>query len=221
MSIRRQRTANRGRRTAVSGHHSPCATSRRNSEPSERYSRGFTLVEMLLAVSVSVMVFMAMGMLLSKCFSLWMDASANWRLAQVARISRERILTGAFPASSGQPISGLLGATNTLTFSSGDWACLRYRTMDSAGTAYQLYGWSDSAERDILINRSVGSPSFAYGQGVATYPSGTAPAIKADLFEIGGSNKIVTITYRVRMSAAGKTFTQPHSISAWLINKEN
>lgn len=183
--------------------------------------RGFTLVEILLAVSVSVMVFMAMGMLLSKCFSLWMDATSNWRLAQVARISRERILTGAFPASSGQPMTGLLGATNTLAFSSGDWECIRYRTMESAGTAYQLYGWRDSAEQNIWINRSSGSPPWAYGQGVATFPFGTAPTIKADSFEIGGSNKIVTITYRVRMSAAGKTFTQPHSISAWLINKEN
>jgi prepilin-type N-terminal cleavage/methylation domain-containing protein len=176
---------------------------------------GFTLVEVLLAVSISVMVFFAMGMLLTKCFSLWKDATAHWRLAQYGRISRERILSGAFT----NPVSGLLSATNAAIYNGGAWDYVEYRTMDSTGVVYQVYGWKAASEQELWIGRSPGSPQWAYGQGVAFYPSNAAPPVKVDSFSASVSNNIVVMSYRLRMSAAGKTFTQPQTISAWLVNK--
>lgn len=174
---------------------------------------GFTLIEVLLAVSLSVMVFAAMGMLLNRCFSLWKDATANWRLAQYARISRERILSGGFT----NPATGLLSATNAIIVPYGSWDYVEYRTVSDVGAVQQVYGWTGLAEQDLWLKRD---SVWAYGQGVASYPANAAPAVKVDSFIATVSNDIVNISYRLRFSAAGKVFTQPHTISAWLVNKE-
>ena len=47
--------------------------------------RGFTLVETLVAVSISVMIFAAMGSLLVKTVRLWGAGAAQWYLANQAR----------------------------------------------------------------------------------------------------------------------------------------
>lgn len=176
--------------------------------------RGFTLVEMLLAVSISVMVFLAMGTLLSKCFLLWKDATANWRLAQYARISRERILSGGFA----NPVDGLLSATNVVASIDGAWDYIEYVTVAGSGIVERVYGWSGEAEQNLLLKR--GSSQWAFGQTVANYSYGYDTPVKVDSFSASITNKIVTLSYRLRFPAAGKMFTQPHTISAWLVNKE-
>jgi prepilin-type N-terminal cleavage/methylation domain-containing protein len=178
------------------------------------YRRGFTLVEVLLAVSISVMVFAAMGMLLSKCFTLWKDATANWRLAQYARISRERILSGGFVDPSG----GLLAATNITVNPYGSWSYIEYKTTDGPGVAQQVYGWTGTSAQNLWLKK--GASTWAYGQGVASYPANAAPPVQVDSFSASVSNQMVTLSYRLRLSAAGKTFSQPHTIRAWLVNKE-
>ena len=177
---------------------------------------GFTLVEMLLAVSISVMVFFAMGVLLTKCFALWKDATANWRLAQYARISRERILSGGFAS----PAGGLLSATNATVHVDGGWDYVEYQTVTGTGGVQQVYGWAGSLEQDILIRRSSGTPQWTYGQSAATYSYSYNTPVKVDLFAASVSNDMVNITYRMRFSAAGQVFTQPHTIHACLVNKE-
>jgi len=175
---------------------------------------GFTLVEILLATAISVMVFFAMGMMLTKCFSLWQDATANWRLAQYARICRERILCGGFADPSG----GLLSATNATVYTSSGWGYIEYTTTAGSGVVQQVWGWTGTAEQDIWLNK--GGSQWAYGQGVSTYLSNAPPTVKVDSFVAVVSNDIVTISYRLRLSAAGKTFTLPHTISAGLVNKD-
>lgn len=178
---------------------------------------GFTLVEVMLAVSISVMVFFAMGMVLSKCFSLWKDATANWRLAQYARISRERILCGVtnYVAGGATNQTGLLSASNAVITLSAGWSIIEYSRLDEPGVAYQIRGWSDTADdKNIQIRR--GAADWVYGQS-----SGSAqPEIKVDSFTAAASNDIVIISYRLRTSIAGRTFTQPQTISAWLVNRE-
>jgi prepilin-type N-terminal cleavage/methylation domain-containing protein len=172
---------------------------------------GFTLVEMLLAVSISVMVFAAMGMVLTKCFSLWKDSTAHWRLAQYARISRERILCGGFADPSG----GLLSASNAVISLDSGWKYLQYITVAGSGNLQQIRGWDGTAEdKDIQLRD--GASSWVYGQGSGA----VAPTIKVDSFIAAVSNDLVTISYRMRFSAAGKSFTQPHTIQACLVNKE-
>jgi hypothetical protein len=153
-----------------------------------------------------------MGLLLTKCFSLWKDATANWRLAQVARISRERILCGGFT----DPAGGLLSATNATVNPSGGWDYIEYTTVAGAGAVQRVWGWTASSEQDMYLEKD---GTRVFGQGVATLDM-AAPAVKVDSFAAAVSNEYVNISYRVRFSAAGKTFTQPHTIRASLVNKE-
>lgn len=172
---------------------------------------GFTIVEMLLATAVSVMVFAAMGLVLTKCFSLWKDATAHWRLAQYTRISRERILSGGFADPSG----GLLSATNTDITVSAGWDYIGYNTVTGTGGLQQIRGWEGSAD-DKHIQLKNGTSLWVYAQS-----SGLAePEIKVDSFSAAASNDLVTIAYRLKFSTAGKTFTQLHTIQACLVNKE-
>lgn len=176
-----------------------------------KYRAGFTLVELLLSVSLSIMVFAAMGLLLTKCFSLWKDATANWRLAQVARISRERILCGGFADPSG----GLLSATNAVVSDSSGWNYIQYVTVAGSGVIQQIRGWGGSSD-DKSIQLKKGSGDWVYAQGSGD----SEPKVKADSFAVSVNNEYVTISYQVRFSAAGKVFTLPHTISASLVNKE-
>ena len=175
--------------------------------------RGFTLVELLLATALSVMVFFAMGTLLTKCYSLWKDATANWWLAQYSRIARSRILCGGFT----DPAGGLLAATNAISVPDGSWDYVEYKTVANTAVVQQVYGWKGDAEQDLWLNKD---GTWAYGQAVAAYPANAAPAVKADSFVASVSNDVVNITYRLRLSTAGKTFTQRHTINATLVNKE-
>lgn len=197
--IRRQQSEGRCRRVAAGGVRSP----RRG---------GFTLVEVLLAVSISVIVFGAMGMVLSKSFSLWKDASAHWRLAQYSRIARERILRGGFA----DPIGGLMGATNAVVVPySSNWDYIEYQAKTSG--VRRIWGWTGSAEQDIWLYDDTQSPTWSFAQGMG-YP--THPSVRVDSFDAVTSNQIVMLTYRLRFSAAGKIFTQPHTIRAYLVNEK-
>jgi hypothetical protein len=179
---------------------------------------GFTLVEILLSVSISVMVFFAMGILLTKCFSLWKDATANWRLAQYARISRERILCGVTNNVSGgvTNLTGLLSATNAVIASDSGWSSVSYGRIGETGVVYTIRGWPlEADDKHIQLRRGVASWVYAQSSGTAE------PEAKIDTFTAVLTNNILTVSYRLQLSAAGKTFMQPHTIQTYLINKED
>jgi len=174
---------------------------------------GFTLIEVLMAVSISIMVFAAMGLLLTKCFSLWKDATAHWRLTQYARISRERILSGFTNYVSEQ--TGLLSASEMSITEDSGWAVIEYGRMTEPGVVYQIRGWPDeSSDKHIEMRRA--SAHWVYGLGTGT----NEPAINVDSFSASASNHLVEITYRLRFSAAGKTFYQWQTITTALLNEE-
>lgn len=154
--------------------------------------RGFTLVEIMLATVVSVMVFVAMGMVLSKSFSLWLDAMANWRLSQYVRISRERILHGGFA----DPKDGLMAATNISIASYSGQDCIEYRTLAGTNGVQRIAGWNGSSSK-IWLN-----------QGSRWLDA--APTVEMDSFVIDSTNR--SITYRLKFSAAGKTFSRSQTL---------
>lgn len=177
----------------------------RKSEGRRRRRSGFTLVEVLLAVSISVIVFAAMGAVLTKCFSLWQDASAHWRLAQHARIARERILRGGFADPSG----GLLCATNISITGTSSNPDVGYAT---AAGDYAVYIDADQMK---LEDQSTTNWSWGVRSGNAS----PAPDIEVDSMTAARNGSLLTLAYRLRFSAAGKTFIQPHTIRAYLINE--
>lgn len=175
--------------------------------------RGFTLVEVLLAVVISVMVFMAMGVVLTRCFSLWKDAMAHWQMAQVGRVARTRLLHGAFG-----PGTGLLSVTNHAISPSGGYSYITYYPLEMSGYQ-QAYGLSsDASPADLLLYRSGGSPSLALAQSV-TSSGGLNPPVKINNFNAVNSNGVLLITYTLNLSSMGRTFTQPQTVRASLVNE--
>lgn len=160
----------------------------------DRKQAGFTLVEILLATIVSVMVFSAMGMVLTKSFSLWKDATARWQLSQYARISRERILHGGFA----DPRGGLLSATNVSVVENS----VTYRTVEGSG----------STQLTVVSN----SLQLAQGSNWVN----AAQSVGADSLSSVESVNLLQIIYGLSFSAAGQTFTQSNTITAFLINKD-
>jgi hypothetical protein len=179
-------------------------------------SAGFTLVELLLAVSLSIMVFAAMGMLLTKCFSLWKDSTAHWRLTQYARISRERILSGVTTCvlNGATNLTGLLSATNADITASSGYTVIGYGRVEEPGVVYQIRGWTGEADNKNLQIKA-GASGWVYALGSGT----NEPDIKVDSFTASAIDHVVTIAYRLRLSAAGRTFYQQQTITTALLNE--
>ncbi|NOU36745.1 MAG: type II secretion system protein [Kiritimatiellaceae bacterium] len=172
--------------------------------------RGFTLVEVLLATAISVMVFAAMGALLTRSFTLWMNAMANWKLAQHARVARARLLDGGFGSG-----TGWLSSTNVIVASASGEAYVQYYPLKSSGAFYS-YGWTNSAAGKDIRLRS-GSSVWAVGQNVAA--TNYVGDVDVEMFRLTAvTNQIITATYQLRLSVMGKTFTQPCTVKAYLIN---
>ncbi|MBI9021085.1 MAG: type II secretion system protein [Verrucomicrobia bacterium] len=173
---------------------------------------GFTLTELIVALTISIMVFSAMGSLLSRCFSLWMDASANWKIAQHSRITRARILSGGFG-----PGSGLLSSSNTTVSAYGSWDRIRFYPIAVSGYR-EVYGWPSDVPQNIWLKNSVDG-QLAWAQSVSYAGASSEPLVKATAFDAVLSNKVMTINYTLNFSAMGKDFEQPQTIRAYLINQ--
>jgi len=179
---------------------------------------GFTLIEIMMATVISIMVFVAMGALLTRSFSLWMDAMGNWKLAQHARVARSRMLDGAFYFSAGSNIvvkTGWLSSTNVTKATASGEAYVQYYPLRATGGAFRVYGWTNAAAGKNLRLQS-GSSAWVLGQNVAATNYGTD--IQVDLFDPVVTNNMAAATFRLSFSAMGKTYTQPCTVNAFLIN---
>ncbi|MCU0856803.1 MAG: prepilin-type N-terminal cleavage/methylation domain-containing protein [Pontiellaceae bacterium] len=217
MKNRDQRSEIRGQRSKAGGQRSVSLSAARRPPFSKR---GFTLIEVLLATSISIMVFFAMGSVLVKSFALWKDATAHWRLAQVSRIARERILCGAFSDPSG----GLLAASNVSIVASTYALNVGYQ----AGTNfYGVCAYTNIYQpRMYLIDQQDITPFWIgdcdqWSWAIRVGNSGGVPDVEVDSMTAVTTNDLVIITYRLSLSAAGKTNYLPHTIRACLVNKED
>jgi prepilin-type N-terminal cleavage/methylation domain-containing protein len=183
---------------------------------------GFTLIEMLLATIISVMVFFAMGMVLTRCFSLWMDSMAHWKLAQYGRISRERIMHGGFA----DPAGGLLSGSNVNIVAS--WFALNV-AYAAGPNFYGVCGYTNiSPPRMYLFDQNDITPFWTGGyKGSGGWRWGMRndnnaaliPDVELTSMTAALTNDLLTLTYTMRFSTAGRVFTQPQTIRAFLINQ--
>ena len=174
---------------------------------------GFTLPEVLLASAIAVVVFFALGTLLTRSFSIWYSGMAQWKLAQHARVARIRILDGGFGKG-----SGMLSATNHTVVAGGDWKQVNYYPVYS-GKEFRCYGWTSSANELWLYNNDPGIPAtWAYGQSVKDYGD-ESPDVKIGSFdaELVDADTL-EMTYMLRFSAAGRDFEHPQTIRMRLLN---
>ncbi len=175
--------------------------------------KGFTLPEVMMALVISMVVFSAMGVLLSRCFSLWVDAQAHWKLAQHARVTRTRILYGGFGVG-----TGILSATNLVIAPYGEWRQLTFNPVSQSGTR-EVYGWTGTSPQNIWLKSSADSPAWAFAQSVSSYGITETPLVTADDFIASLSNQLLTISYTLNFSAMGKNFEHPQTIQAYLVNE--
>lgn len=186
---------------------------------------GFTLVEVLLASLISVLVFAAMGALLSRSFALWMDGAARWQMAQHVRITRERILRGGFvPAGANQPLEGLLAAgINVNIVTNSDRLNVGYGSVCTTNdTLTNYYGICAQSNQLYLYNQNNSTPYWSGGfkSWCWAAKSGAAvPPVTVSGMTATHTNPVLTIKYQVNYSAMGRTFTQPCTIRAHLINE--
>ncbi len=177
--------------------------------------RGFTLPEVLLATALSVLVFFALGTLLSRSFSIWYDGMAQWKLATAARVTRIRLLDGGFGKG-----TGLLSATNHTIDATSGYTYVKYYPVISS-KEYRSYGWiSTNTAADIwLYNIDPAVPStWAYGQSVKNFGA-EAPDVKVNRFnaEFVDGN-VLQLTYTLRSTVGGKVFEQSQTVRALLLN---
>jgi hypothetical protein len=176
---------------------------------------GFTLVEILLSAVISVLVFGAMGVLLTRSFTLWMDAMAHWQLAQHAQVARVRLLDGGFGAG-----SGLLNATrsNLTIATASSERYVQYYPLVGTGGAYRAQGWAAqnyASPRDIRLRNASGT--FVVGQNVAA--SSYQTNISVCSFAVNPiTNKVLWVNYELYYKLMGKTFTRPCTVRAYLNN---
>jgi len=174
-------------------------------------SKGFTLTEIMISVVIAIMVFSAMGVLLSRCFSLWVEAQAQWKLAQHARVTRTRLLYGGFGIG-----TGLLNATNVTVQPYGSWEQITFNPVTESGQ-FGIYGRPDTSQQNIWIEDDAGQ--WAYAQSVSLHGMSDQPLVMANHFDATVSNDIVTIAYTLNFSAMGRNFELPQYIEVRLVNE--
>lgn len=175
-------------------------------------TKGFTLVEVMMATAISVAVFMTMGLLLTRSFTLWMEATANWRVAQHARVTRARLLDGGYGVG-----TGILSSSNLNVSTSGGWRVVNYDPIGTNGT-WQTWGWpSSSIFQDMWLCQPTND--WAWATTVSEWGVGSTPTVKADQFSAARTNRLLNINYTLHFSAMGKDFAQPQTIQTFLVNQ--
>jgi len=165
----------------------------------------------MISVVISIMIFSAMATLLSRCFSLWVEAQAHWKLAQHARITRTRLLYGGFGIG-----TGLLNATNVTVQPYGSWRMVNFSPV-TVGAEHHIYGWPGSTPAQIWLQNDDGD--YAWAQTVSQLGISDQPAVRANDFTANVTNSTVMLTYTLNFSAMGKNFELPQVIEAELVNE--
>lgn len=175
-------------------------------------SKGFTLTEMMMAIVISAIVFSAMATLLSRCFSLWLEAQAQWKLAQHARVTRLQILNGGFGLG-----TGVISASNVTVSAYGSWRKVTFHPVGGAGE-YAVYGWPGTSAQNVWLQNPDGD--WAWAQNVSQYGSSEASSVLVNDFSAEVTNQTIRMSYTLTLSAIGRTFELPQLIETHLVNNE-
>jgi prepilin-type N-terminal cleavage/methylation domain-containing protein len=177
--------------------------------------KGFTLVELLLSMVISVMVFAAMGSLLVKTMRLWCEGAGQFYLANQARGARARLLSGGMGAGTGFLSISAIKSIKT----NPNWCTLDY-DVAARDEKFTIIGSVDNdapANKSIFIKGSKGLGQEWMMVGVKRGQQ-NLPDVWAGWFDAVQSNRILNVRYRLSYTVGGKTFEYPQMIQAYLIN---
>lgn len=169
------------------------------------------MVEMMMAIVISVVVFAALGTLLTRCFSMWLEAEAQWKLAQHARVARIRLLNGGFGVG-----TGLLSASNVTTSAYSSWTKVSFEPVGAA--TYEVYGWPGSEQMHLWMKNP--DEDWAWATIVGSHDAGSAPDVYVNHFKAQVTNDIVRLSYTLNFSAIGRNFELPQVVEAHLVNRD-
>ena len=178
-----------------------------------KHKAGFTLVEVMISLVISVMVFAAIGSMLVKTMRLWYEGAGQFYLANQARAVRTRLLSGGL----GCPGSGLLSASSNGVVITQDssWSTLRYTTA-TRSEVVNIKGCVNAADptnKSILVQGSL-----SYGNNWQGMVGVGQPKVSANNFVSSQSNRTITLSYHLSSTAAGRTFDYPQIIQAYMVN---
>ncbi len=175
-----------------------------------RRKSGFTLVEVLMVMTISVIVFSMAGATLSRCFSFWRDSVGRWQLSQQARQTRARLLHNAMLNGGG------LLSVSTLSIESDR---LDYKLLDDAET-YHLHAGSATATSNHPYFKSDTDPKEFWMVRTANKSADNTPPVYMSRFTPTlTSNDILTITYTLHHEIGERSYEQPQIIRAYLVNR--
>ncbi|MBI9021310.1 MAG: prepilin-type N-terminal cleavage/methylation domain-containing protein [Verrucomicrobia bacterium] len=179
--------------------------------------KGFTLVEMMMALVISTVVFAAMGVLLGKTFSLWMDGAGHWYLANQARAARARILSG--PMGAGTGVLSIDGIKSIKT--NPNWCTLEY-AVASSGEKYWMKGSVEnpaSKDRSIFFKNNHGGGQtwlMLVGRKRGNHDE---PDVKTESFNATLTDKVLSLSYDLKFQTGGRTYERAQRIRAYLVNE--
>lgn len=178
---------------------------------------GFTLVELLLALTISVMVFSAMGVLLVKTLRLWGEGAGQFHLANQARAARARLLSGGMG-----PGTGLLSISEIKSIKTNpNWCTLEYQTavLDEKFWIQGSVDNSAPADKSIFIKSSKGGGQTWLMMVGVKRGSHNIPDVKAMSCDMTHSNQILSVHYSLLYEVGGKIYEYPQLIQAYLVNE--
>lgn len=178
---------------------------------------GFTLVEVLLALTISVMVFFAMGRLLVGTLRLWGDGAGEWYLASRARAARARLVSGGMG-----PGTGVLSIDEIKSIKTNPQWCIMEYQVAAQDEKYWIRGsvLNDAPDkRSISIkNNHGGGQTWLMMTGIKR-GAHDIPDVKADGFSATLSNNILRLQYTLSCEIGGRAHEMPQVIEAYLVNE--
>jgi prepilin-type N-terminal cleavage/methylation domain-containing protein len=182
---------------------------------------GFTLVELLLSMVISVMVFSAMGVLLVKMLRLWGEGAGQFHLASSARSARARLMSGGIIPDLG-PGTGLLSISEVTSIkTNSNWCTLEYQaaTLDNK---FWIQGSVDNtapADKSVFIKASKGEGQTWLTMVGIKRGQQNLPDVTAMTFDVVHGDKTLIVSYILSLEFGGKTYECPQIIRAYLVNE--
>jgi len=166
---------------------------------------GFTLLELMFAVTITVMVMAVVGTLMVSMVRLWRDCTGKWELVQHARKSREKILRG-YGVHSGVRF-GLREATPDVKVYSNGRHLRYYRPTMGPGDEPKWVSVMITGSKR-LKGISQGNPTRWYSRKV----------IKSKALSFEATNGVVDLSIEHTYKLGGKEFTNVQHITTQLYN---
>lgn len=171
-------------------------------------SRGFTLVEMLVTLSLGVVVLGFVSLTLVDTFRLWLGCVAEFELTQQARSARERILRG---------IDGEYGLREARAFNlkvlvQGNRPAgnkLAFNAVDGSNNGKRC--WVRVNNREKLVTKGKNPDELEFGR--------LNVSLAEEAFWLDTTNQVVVCDLRFYATSGGRRREQTHRLRACVLNE--